>query len=626
MTAPERLSAPSADSAANRMGLDGILVILRRQIWLVLAIIALVMAGTVGYMQTLDERFRARATLVLTLSDTRVNRTAIELESFELSRAIVETELDVLRSRVFAGEVAEALSLAGHPAFAPDPDAPPTTDEVLRAAVIDRLLASYSVFRSGESLAIEIVAESVDPELTASIANGVAQTYIDINARRQRREIQQSIAFLEQRVLTLSDQLTEAESELVDFIRGNDLDDDGQRDLLHAEEARLRGILAVIDRSEADQAEADRVRAELAEVSAQLHRHTRAELALMRMERAMDLLQGRYQVSVERLNQMESQLDFVPQSARQVTVARAPVEASSPNRRLMLALSLVAATVLAFVAALIVDSFNRRIWSEEDMQRLTGLRNLGAVPRVRRRGLFRRPHGPLRVLAESPPSAFVEALRGILTLWTNTRRVAASKVLMVSSSLPGEGKSTVAVSLAGSAALDGLRVLLVDFDAQRGGATKLAEVEPQQVSLEDIADGATRPGELCRPSPIVPGLDVISLGTRGRINPRVLQAAQDGLMPMLRETYDLILLDTPPVLVLDDACRLGRLADEVLIVVRWGATTYDTLFETHERLARNGLSVAGTVLNDVDPRKRKRYRLGVYHGDAAYGGRFHAPT
>jgi capsular exopolysaccharide synthesis family protein len=624
MTGPDRLIAAVADPPSDSMDFDALLLILRRQAWIAALVIVTVMAGAIGLLTMVDERFRARATMVLTLSDTRVDRTAVQLESFELSRAIVETELDVLRSRLFAGQVAEALSLADHPAFASTPDDPPMSDAERQAAIIDKLLASYSVHRSGESLAVEIIAETTDAELTAAIANGVARTYIDMTARRQRSEIEQSIAFLERRVQALSDELTRSEVELTDFIRNNDLDDAGRREKLQSEEARLTSILAVLARDEADEGEAEAVRADLADIKVSLREHTRAELALMRMERAIERQRSRYQLSVERLNELETQLDFVAQSGRQVTVARVPVEPSWPNRRVALALSLVAAVGLAFVAALLAESFNRRIWSEADAQRVTGVRNLGAVPHIRRLGFFARRHAPLRVLAARPGSVLDECLRGILTLWSNTRRGSETKVLMVTSSVPEEGKSTVAVSLAGSAALDGLRVLLVDLDVHRRGASALSDAEPQNRSLEDLtAPDADIEGLIARNQPLE-GLDLLSLGRRGRLNHHVIGEAARTMMPRLREAYDLIVLDTPPVLVVDDACRLGRLADAALIVVRWGWTTDELPSEAYERLARNGIEVAGTVLNDVDPRKQRRYRVGGYYGHAAYGGRRHA--
>lgn len=615
MNAPERFRPTPGDPDQDGMGLDGLLLILRRHAVIVIAMIALIMGGALLYLQTADERYRAHATIILSLSEIRVDRTAVQLETFDVTRALVETELDVLQSRAFAAEVAERLSLAEHPLFQPAPDAPPSSPEERQTTIVDELLNSYSVFRSGESLAIEIVAETGDPELAAAIANMVAETYIDLSARNQRGEIEQSISFLERRVDDLSAELGQLEFELTDFIRENDLDDEGRLSELLAEQGRLTATLPLFEGDEFRAEEAERVRRELGGIQARLREHTRATLTLERMERSMAAQQTRYENALARLNELETQLDFVPRLARQVTVAQAPLEPVWPNRPVTLALSFVAAVVLAFVAALLMESLNRRIWSEVDVQRATGLLNFGALPRIRRRGLLRRPADALDSVRTAPRSVFNEGLRGILTLWMNIRRGNSAKVLMITSSLPGEGKSTVALSLAKCAALDGMHVLLIDLDLHRRGATSLAKAHLGQRPADSAAQHEKNSADV----DILTGQEIEemfkSLDSRGRLNRQVLRMAREELFPTLRAEYDLIVLDTPPVLVVDDACRIGPLADGVLIVVRWGRSASEELREAADRLRRSGAEVTGTIFNDVNPGVQSRY-----YGAGGYTG------
>ena len=207
---------------------------------------------------------------------------------------------------------------------------------------------------------------------------------------------------------------------------------------------------------------------------------------------------------------------------------------------------------------------------------------------------------------------------------------------LVTSSLPNEGKSTVALSVAGSAARDGLRVLVVDLDVHQDGVTALAREKHTAASLEAMAKYPDTPQKWypsdhrtasrstsvddfeIGPKTLAHGLELISVGAQGRLNPNVLEDVRNKLIPELRKHYDLILLDTPPVLVLNDACRFGRMADTVLIVVRWGQTKCDNLRETHDRLKRNGSVMFGTILNDVDPRKQYQDKTGAYLGGSAY--------
>ena len=91
------------------------------------------------------------------------------------------------------------------------------------------------------------------------------------------------------------------------------------------------------------------------------------------------------------------------------------------------------------------------------------------------------------------------------------------------------------------------------------------------------------------------------------------------LRTRLKDEYDLVLVDTPPVLVLDEACRLNPLIDGAVIVVRWGQTTEEVLSDAAERLSRNGVPIAGTVINDVDLRKQRAYGYSGYAYNYSYG-------
>ncbi len=620
---------------AEKLGIDGLLAIFRRNAMVASTIIVVIMIAVFQYLQMAEERYATRATIVLTPSETRISRTAAQLESFDVSRSIVETELDVLRSRQFAAEVAERLDLATHPVFVPAVDAPAISPVERRQQMIDRLLASYSVSRSGESLAIEIVAETTDPELTAAIANGVAETFILRSERAQRLEIQQSITFLETRAETMSVELSQLDSQFADFVRANGLDDGDRLDRLLSEQMRLTAIREALGDDPAQDAERARNQEALANVDQLLRAHTAATLTLGRMERALDLQQTRYQNAVERLNELETQLDFVPRSARQVTIARVPAEPSWPNKRVALAATFIATTVLAFVTVLLLESMNKRIWTAADVERFTGLKNFGSVPRIGDKGIWLPKVAPLNFLSSDPRSYFNEGIRGILTRILNTLKNSDAKVIMFSSSLPNEGKSTVALSLAASAAQDGLKVLLLDLDSHGERAKAKGGAEATVLSLQDMVESlkrnAAKPGELYtagHSSKDVPSFEtfailedgpaVIQVAAQERLNLHLLEKFQTTVIPELRKRFDLILLDTPPVLVFDDACRFGSFSDAIFIVVRWGKSKGNELREAHERLSRNGFDVVGTVFTDVDPKEQRRFSTGVYLGSAVY--------
>jgi len=333
----------------DRIGLDGFWLILRRHLRLIILIVLAVIAVTYIIVERLEERFTARSTLVLTGLDTRVSQTDTQLESFELSRAVIETEMDVLKSRAFADQLAVYLGLYDNPDFvSPTSDGQPIDPALHQEQVLDKIQGAYVVYRSGESLAIDIIATANSSRLAADIANSIPAVYIENSLTEQRASVSSSIMFLRERVETLGEELTLAEVELANFIRENKLDDAQLPDRLRSQIQYLTTFLKTAD---ADQ-DTERLQNELAKVETELQERTRAQLEQMRRERLLEVQRLRYQTAIEKLNELETQINLVSQGARQVSVARPPVAASWPNKKASLVIAAVGGLVLAFVVGL----------------------------------------------------------------------------------------------------------------------------------------------------------------------------------------------------------------------------------------------------------------------------------
>ncbi|WP_299147649.1 AAA family ATPase [uncultured Tateyamaria sp.] len=620
MTSPNTILSSLAGRSDERVGLDGIWRIIRRRMALIVCVTAAIVTATYVIVSTMEPEYKTRSTVVLTTLDTRVRSSDVQLETFELSRATIETELNILRSREFAYQVLDTLQPHDNPAFMDTDTADVLEGEAsLRERMIDKMLSSYSVFREGESLAVQIVATASDAALAADIANAVAETYIAQNVQKRRQAISSSITFLRERVQMLGEELSAAELALASFIRENELDDMDLPIQLRGDVDRLTAIVAARGDSADEDGAGARAAAQLEQTQAALHARTRAELSLLSQERAMELLRVRYQSSIERLNDLETQIDFIVQGDRQVSFARIPSQAASPNAPVALAASVLAGLVLSFVAALALESVNTRLWNEDQTSAVSGLPNFGYTPRIFKHEYVGNLYKPSMFMLSHPYSAFTEALRGFLTIWFNM--IEKSRIVMVTSGLPNEGKSTVAVALATAAAQDGMRVLLLDLDFHRQGAAALLEVSRSKSSLEDVLDGAKLPDVVVLDEAENVSLEFLSIKMRNKTPPNVFKAQLSELRTHLNEAYDLVLVDTPPVLILDEACRLNSLVDNSILVVRWGKTTQDVLRDACERLQRNSVPVAGTIINDVDLSKHRTYGYGGYahyYGDDAY--------
>jgi capsular exopolysaccharide synthesis family protein len=180
-------------------------------------------------------------------------------------------------------------------------------------------------------------------------------------------------------------------------------------------------------------------------------------------------------------------------------------------------------------------------------------------------------------------------------------------VVLVTSAIPQEGKSTFALSLARSAAHAGYLSLLVDCDLRRPSVSRLLQQAPGVDLISFCKNGRDRDGTLAQTDP-ASGMRFIP--TQGDVrSPQDLLSshAMQTFLERMRGAYDLIVLDTSPLLAASDALGLSHLADTTVFLVRWGVTPRSVVMHALRMLAREGVDVAGTVLSRVDLRRYRYY-------------------
>lgn len=618
MLAQNQRGAPPSESWSERLDTDELMQLMRRNLWLMIVIALAVTGATAAYLSMRIPVYRTQGAMVLTNSEIRMSQIDTQLQSYELTRARVETELDVLRSRSFAEQVARSIGLFDDPEFLPLPPGPenPDTSVEHARAVIEKLLASYMLRRNGESLVITVQAEATTPELAARIANGVLVSFIELSRTRQTSIIDSSTFHLKNQIEDMGGTLSQRQFELADFIRRNALDDSGLPDRLRREASHLAAVRSVME-SEGRLAtpEAQRVVAELADLDGQLSERTLNDLELGRMHQAVELLSSRYRTAIERLSDLERQRDLIQPDARQITVAELPQEPAGPDFGLTLAASVPAGLILAFVLALLRSVVSQRIWDDTQLARIGGLTNLGMVPHLRRRGILLRRPRPVDVVKEEPDAAYSEAMRSLVTIWSNLPGSdATARVLMITSGFAREGRTTLAVSMAATAALDGLRVLLLDMDTHSQGASRSLGLATAELSFGQVAEGFVPVSDALQTVGGPDRFHLLAFRRGAQQTPRVLRCFASRVLPQLKQSHDLIIIDTPPALAFANAVRLAGVADEALLIVRAGRTTLRTADSALEKLRTNGCIVRGAVINDVRTGRYRQLTKGDHHG------------
>ncbi|MEO5580593.1 MAG: polysaccharide biosynthesis tyrosine autokinase [Gemmatimonadaceae bacterium] len=301
--------------------------------------------------------------------------------------------------------------------------------------------------------------------------------------------------------------------------------------------------------------------------------------------------------------------------------------ANGSSRRLTL--GLVVGLILGIGATVLLDTLNDSIRRRSDIERLLKIPGLAVIPKLsvkngsgnralrylprRSRKSDETLHGDVHselVTVTDVRSAGSEAYRTLRTNLMFSQAVQALRSLVITSASPGEGKTTTAANLAVSFAQQGMRILLVDCDLRRARLHKVFGV-PKEPGLTELVLGFHDEEAVTRPTSVT-GLYVMASGKLPP-NPAELlgSAAMRRTITALTEAYDLVVIDTPPLLAASDAAILATLADGVILVLRAGVTERAAAQQSTQQLNAVGARVVGAVLNDPEaqvPRYGAYYR------------------
>lgn len=292
--------------------------------------------------------------------------------------------------------------------------------------------------------------------------------------------------------------------------------------------------------------------------------------------------------------------------------ARLPESPSSPNVRLNLALGALIGLALGIGYAVLRHVLDRRVRDPRDIERETGVAVVGMLPLDRQFASARQLIDFERSAGDSTPVA--EALRELRTNLQFMDVDNPPRAIVVTSPLPGDGKSTLAGNLAVSLAAAGRHVILVDADLRRPMIAGLFGL-PEGAGLTDLLAGRAEVADIAHKVGQSRNLAVI---TSGRIPPNPSELLGSNRMRDLIQTlseHAFVIIDSPPLLPVTDAAVLATSADGALIVVTAGKTTYDMLHRANENLGKANARTLGIVLNRVPRRGSAAYYGYQYQGD-----------
>ena len=277
-----------------------------------------------------------------------------------------------------------------------------------------------------------------------------------------------------------------------------------------------------------------------------------------------------------------------------VTPAAVPTSPSSPKPLENALLGLIAGLILGIGAAFLRDNLDDTLTTGEAVERVGGAPVLATVPMV---ASWRKNANPVVISVTEPSSQPAEAYRSLRTSLQFVRNDGTVRIILVTSPSAGDGKTATVVNLGAVFAQAGARVVLVSCDLRRPGLNQF--IAPgEHAELSSVLTGQQPLDRALSPVPSVDGL--WALGTREvAANPTELLGGDRmrSLVDDLGKRFDIVLIDSPPVLPVADALILSGYADAVLLVVAAGTTRRAELRRAAEKLAQASAPVVGTVLN-----------------------------
>jgi capsular exopolysaccharide synthesis family protein len=368
---------------------------------------------------------------------------------------------------------------------------------------------------------------------------------------------------------------------------------------------------------EAAKANEAAVQSALAQSKSDIQGYNRKESELGILERDVQQNRNLYEMFVARLKETSVGNEVQSTIARVVDPAIVPSEAYSPKKAQIVGIASAVALVLSALLALLLDRLNNTVNSTTDVENRLGVPALGVLQKIKG---FAKKKGFISELAffNDTQSTFAEAVRTVRTSVLMSALDTQHKIVVVTSSVPEEGKTTLSFNLA--CALGQVKkVLLIDADLRRPKIGKLVGRETKQPGLADLVAGQAQVSQ-CVFFDERAGIHILPAGTVPP-NPLELLSSRrfEDVVMKLREAFDIVVIDSAPLQLVSDAQVLSQFASSVIYVVKADATPYQVAQNGLKKLRRVNAPILGVVLNQLDIEKAEKY-YGEYSGYKSYRG------
>ena len=348
---------------------------------------------------------------------------------------------------------------------------------------------------------------------------------------------------------------------------------------------------------------------QLATVKEEVASSNRKQFRLRELEQQVEADQRLYEMFFNRAKETSETMGFQSAHARVVEKATPPISPIKPNKLNIVLIAFLLSAIVGVGLAILRDLLDNTLNSPDDVVERLGAPLLGVLPNIK---MAKGHSGPFLGYLEDNKSAFAESVRSLRTGLMLTGLEKPHKVTVVTSTNPGEGKSTVAINLA-SALAQMESVLLIDADLRRPSIAAAFKFPSGTPGLSNVLALSARVDDCVQKTDA--GFDVLPAGVLPP-NPQEILATQQfrKLLKQLGEHYDRIIIDSAPINAVSDSLILATLADSLVYVAKADETPLKLILKNINLIKHSNLPITGVVLNRLDTKKQRGYGKGGYYG------------
>lgn len=524
-------------------------------------------------------------------------------------------------------------------------DAPEQTQfELLqrsRTAVIQELQKELAVSERGRNTGILTLSlQGAHPQKTKVILDSIASSYYRQNVQRRSEEAEKSLEFLDQQVPEIKAELDDAENRLNAYrLQAESVDLSLETKAVLDQLVVLESQLSELQLKEAEVGrlftrehpayrtllvQRENFEREKTRLEAEVKNLPETQQEVLRLTRDVQINQEIYLQLLNRVQELRIVKAGTVGNVRIIDPAEVGARPVKPKKQLVVALAALLGLMLGLGIVFVRAAFNRGIENAEQLEQ-EGIPVYASLPlseeqrkidqlneKVRRRKQSGKVLPPSQLLAVNNPGELtIEALRSLRTSLHFAMMEAPNKLVMVSGPSPTVGKSFVSANFAVVLAQAGQRVLLIDGDMRKGHLHRYF-ANSDAAGLSGYLSGRAAINEII----LETEANGLHFMPRGQVPPNpaelLMHPRFEQLIAELEPYYDLILIDTPPILAVTDAAIVGKQAGTTLLVARYAQNTVKEITQTIARFEQNGVSVKGVVLNAVERTARNAYYYYYY--------------